>query len=152
MKKRIDTTFKENGFYVSLTLKRTKKKWQRSGKEVTDPVVKALTKTLVKMLRLLLRLLLRKGVEDIVIQVDFKWERKTRGWWTYSVTCETLYNAPLRLKTKLNKKKSIPGRMPTFFFLSYYPLICHPWGHYCVTQFPSLSWLIAVNVLYSTVG
>ena len=56
-------------------MKRTKKKWQRSGKEVTDPAVKALTKALVNLPRLLLRLSplsLKKGVGDIIIQMDFK--------------------------------------------------------------------------------
>ena len=60
---------------------------------MTDPAVKALTKALAKalvkkLLRLLLKLSplsLKKRVEDIVIQMDFKRERKTRGWWTYSV-------------------------------------------------------------------
>ena len=54
----------ENVYYITLRLKRTKKKWQRSGrmawqrsgKELTDPAVKDFTKALVKMLGLLPRL------------------------------------------------------------------------------------------------
>ena len=39
-----------------------------------------------------------------------------------------------------------------FFFLSNYPLICYPWGPYCVYSALICLGLLSVNVLYSAVG